>query len=113
MRPTYPPWLVTTPRHRPVGGLAATRSPALGHGRWPPRSARHLKRAPSGPARRSAQVSVLGARRIDELRVEDVNELGRELARTGRKRETIRKSVKYLAAVLEEKGIEPNPARDK
>ena len=36
-----------------------------------------------------------------------------ELARTGRKRETIRKSVKYLAAVLEENGIEPNPARDK
>jgi integrase len=58
-------------------------------------------------------VSVLGARRIDELGVEDVNELVRELARTGRKRETIRKSVKYLAAVLEEKGIEPNPARDK
>lgn len=58
-------------------------------------------------------VSVLGDHRIDELGVEDVNELVRELARTGRKRETICKSVKYLAAVLEENGIEPNPARDK
>ncbi len=58
-------------------------------------------------------VSVLGDRSIDALRVDDVNELVRELARTGRKRETIRKSVKYLAAVLEENGIEPNPARDK
>jgi integrase len=58
-------------------------------------------------------VSVLGDRHIDALGVEAVNELVRELARTGRKRETIRKSVKYLAAVLEENGIEPNPARDK
>ena len=58
-------------------------------------------------------VSVLGDRRIDELSVDDVNELVRELARTGRKRETIRKSVKYLAAVLEESGIEPNPAPSK
>ena len=58
-------------------------------------------------------VTVLGERGIDGLSVEDVNELVRELARTGRKRETIRKSVKYLAAVLEENGIEPNPARSK
>jgi integrase len=56
-------------------------------------------------------VSVLGDRRINRLSVDDVNELVRELSRTGRKRETIRKSVKYLAAVLEENGIEPNPAR--
>jgi integrase len=58
-------------------------------------------------------VPILGARRLDELTVDDVNELVRELARTGRKRETIRKSVKYLAAVLEENGIDPNPARGK
>ena len=58
-------------------------------------------------------VSVLGERHIDTLGVEDVNELVRELARTGRKRETIRKSVKYLAAVLEENRVEPNPARDR
>jgi integrase len=56
---------------------------------------------------------VLGDRRLDELTVDDVNGLVVELASTGRKRETIRKSVKYLAAVLEENGIEPNPARDK
>lgn len=58
-------------------------------------------------------VSVLGDRRIDTLSVDDVNALVRELSRTGRKRETIRKSVKYLAAVLEENRIEPNPARSK
>jgi integrase len=58
-------------------------------------------------------VPTLGDRRLDELTVDDVNALVVELARTGRKRETIRKSVKYLAAVLEENGIDPNPARDK
>ncbi|MDQ3381526.1 MAG: tyrosine-type recombinase/integrase [Actinomycetota bacterium] len=56
---------------------------------------------------------ILGDRRLDELTVDDVNALIVELDRTGRRRETIRKSVKYLAAVLEENGIEPNPARDK
>jgi integrase len=56
---------------------------------------------------------ILGDRRLDELTIDDVNALVIELARAGRKRETIRKSVKYLAAVLEERGIEPNPARDK
>jgi integrase len=56
---------------------------------------------------------ILGDRRLDDLTVDDVNTLVVELARAGRKRETIRKSVKYLAAVLEENGIEPNPARDK
>ena len=34
-----------------------------------------------------------------------------ELTKAGRKRETIRKSVKYLAAVLEDAGVDPNPAR--
>jgi integrase len=58
-------------------------------------------------------VGILGDRRVDELTVEHVNRLVLELARTGRKRETIRKSVKYLAAVLEDIGIEPNPARNK
>jgi integrase len=47
------------------------------------------------------------------LTVDDVNALVVELAANRRKRETIRKSVKYLAAVLEENAIEPNPARDK
>jgi integrase len=56
---------------------------------------------------------ILGDRRVDDLTVDDVNALVVELTRAGRKRETIRKSVKYLAAVLEENGIEPNPARAK
>jgi integrase len=56
---------------------------------------------------------LLGERRIDELTADDVNAMISELAKTGRKRETIRKSVKYLAAVLEDAGVEPNPARDR
>lgn len=58
-------------------------------------------------------IPILGERRLDELTVDDVNALVAELAGTGRKRETIRKSVKYLAAVLEDNRIDPNPARDR
>jgi len=58
-------------------------------------------------------VPILGQRRVDEITVEDVNAMIAELAAKGKKRETIRKSVKYLAAVLEENGIDPNPARSK
>lgn len=50
---------------------------------------------------------------MDEISVEDVNEAVAALAAKGRKRETIRKSVKYLASVLDEHGIDLNPARDK
>lgn len=56
---------------------------------------------------------MLGDRRVDEIAVEDVKQVVTELARTGRKRETIRKSVKYLGAVLDEAGVSPNPARDR
>jgi integrase len=56
---------------------------------------------------------ILGDRLLDELTVDDINLAVSELARNRRKRETIRKSVKYLAAVLEDNGVEPNPARDK
>jgi integrase len=56
---------------------------------------------------------LLGDRRVDEITVEDVNEAVAALAAKGRKRETIRKSVKYLAAVLDEHGLEENPARSK
>jgi hypothetical protein len=56
----------------------------------------------------------LGAKAVDELTVEDVNALVTELAAAGKKRETIKKSVKYLAAVLEEHGRSlDNPARPK
>jgi integrase len=58
-------------------------------------------------------VPILGDRLLDELTVEDVNALVVELADSGRKRETIRKSVKYLATVLDENRIDPNPARDR
>ena len=56
---------------------------------------------------------VLGSRRVDGLTVEDVNELVTTLAAAGKKRETIKKSVKYLAAVLDEQGLDDNPARSK
>jgi hypothetical protein len=46
-------------------------------------------------------VPLLGDRRIDELTIDDVNAMTVALADAGKKRETIRKSVKYLAAVLE------------
>jgi integrase len=58
-------------------------------------------------------VPILGERRVDEVTVADVNELVAKLAAARKKRETIRKSVKYLAAVLEDAGRDPNPARDK
>jgi integrase len=56
---------------------------------------------------------ILGTKGIDEVTVDDVNAMITELSASGRKRETIRKSVKYLAAVLEENAIDPNPARSK
>lgn len=56
---------------------------------------------------------ILGDLRVDEITVDDVNRMVTALAASGRKRETIRKSVKYLASVLEENGVDPNPARDR
>jgi integrase len=58
-------------------------------------------------------VPIIGTKRVDEITVDDINAMVTELAGSGRKKETIRKSVKYLAAVLEENGIDPNPARSK
>ena len=56
---------------------------------------------------------ILGMKAIDALDASDVARLVETLAATGRKRETIRKSVKYLAAVLDYHGHTPNPARDR
>jgi integrase len=56
---------------------------------------------------------LLGTRRVDELTAADVNALVAALDEKGRKKETIKKSVKYLAAVLEDAGVDPNPARDR
>ncbi len=56
---------------------------------------------------------VLGSRPVNEIATKDVSDLVATLAAGGKRRETIRKSVKYLAAVLDECGIDPNPARAK
>ncbi len=56
---------------------------------------------------------LLGERPVDTLTADDVAGAVTALAASGRKRETIRKSVKYLAAVLEFAGVDPNPARDR
>jgi integrase len=58
-------------------------------------------------------LTTLGDRAVDTLTGDDVAQLVEDLSAAGRKRETIRKSVKYLAAVLDFAGVEPNPARDK
>jgi integrase len=54
---------------------------------------------------------LLGALPIDTITTADVNALVGQLAAAGRRKETIRKSVRYLAAVLDEYGIDPNPAK--
>ncbi len=54
---------------------------------------------------------VLGTRPVKEITTADVSDLVTALAAAGKRRETIRKSVKYLAAVLDECGLDPNPAR--
>lgn len=56
---------------------------------------------------------LLGALRVDQVGPEHVVELVAALHASGSKRETIRKTVKYLAAVLDDAGIDPNPARDR
>jgi integrase len=56
---------------------------------------------------------LLGARRVDELTPADVAELVGELHASGRKRETIRKSLTVLAQVLDFAGVKDNPARDR
>jgi len=56
---------------------------------------------------------ILGDRTIDTLTGDDVAHLIERLVAAGKKRETIRKSVKYLAVVLDFAGVDPNPARDK
>jgi integrase len=61
----------------------------------------------------SRVLPILGDRHVDELEVADVVALVMRLHAAGKKRETIRKSVKYLAAVLDYAGLDPNPARDR
>lgn len=61
----------------------------------------------------TAATRVLGDRRVDTLTPGDVADLVAALARNGRKRETIRKTVTALAMVLDHARVSPNPARDK
>jgi integrase len=58
---------------------------------------------------------VLGSRRVDDLTAADVADLVGKLASRGAKRETIRKSVTYLAMVLDHEGYtgERNVARNR
>jgi integrase len=58
-------------------------------------------------------VPILGPRPVTEITAADVADLVATLSEQGKKRETIRKSIKYLAAVLDECGVDPNPARAK
>jgi integrase len=56
---------------------------------------------------------LFGGRRVDEITADDVNETIAALAAKGRKAATIRKSIQTLAIVLDDAGVEPNPARAK
>jgi hypothetical protein len=58
-------------------------------------------------------VPTLGSVRLDDLTAQHFVDLIETLAAGGSKRETIRKTVKYAASVLDDCGIEPNPARDR
>ena len=53
----------------------------------------------------------LGAKALDAITAADVNALVTDLAAAGRKKETIRKSLTYLAAVLDDNRIDPNRRR--
>jgi len=56
---------------------------------------------------------LLGTRPVDQITPADVAELVATLHATGRKRETIRKSLGALAQVLDFAGVKDNPARDR
>jgi integrase len=56
---------------------------------------------------------MLGARCVDEISPADVAELVATLHASGRKRETIRKSLTVLSQVLDFAGVKENPARDR
>jgi integrase len=55
----------------------------------------------------------LRTRRVDEIEVDDVVAMVAALVGQNYKRETIRKSVTFLAMVLDHYGVDPNPVRDK
>jgi integrase len=55
----------------------------------------------------------LGEARLDEITAEALNEAIVALSTKGRKPATIRKSIQTLAIVLDDAGVDPNPARDR
>jgi integrase len=55
----------------------------------------------------------LRTKRVDEVTVDDVVSMVAVLVEKKYKRETIKKSVTFLAMVLDHHGIDPNPVRDK
>jgi integrase len=58
-------------------------------------------------------LDVLGSRRVDTLMTDDMVELVTALHRQGRARGTIAKTLQSLAMVLDDVGLDPNPARDR
>jgi len=56
---------------------------------------------------------VLGKRRLDTIRAQDLADLVARLDSEGAKRESIRKVVNAVAMVLDHAGVAPNPARDR
>ena len=54
---------------------------------------------------------LIGDRRLDGITVEDLNGAVVSLSEKGRKPATIRKSIQTLATLLDDSGIDPNPAR--
>lgn len=56
---------------------------------------------------------LLGARRVDDLKPQDVAELVGALVAKGKAAGTIRKTIQAVAMVLDHAGIQPNPARDR
>src|SRR6266540_6301669 len=61
----------------------------------------------------SRALPLLGSKRVDELTVADMDGLVGALVASGRKRETAKKTLKYVAAVLDEQGLTENLARSK
>jgi integrase len=56
---------------------------------------------------------VLGPLRLDEITTDHIVDLVTRLVEARGARESIRKTITYTAAVLDEAGIDPNPVRDK
>lgn len=56
---------------------------------------------------------IVGTRPVDKVTTADIAEIVERLSASGKKRETIRKSITALAQALDFAGVTPNPARDR